>query len=146
MSNAFTSAGTTLEVSAALPATYDSAGFVALTFTAVGEVTDMGEFGRAYNLVTHNPLDNRRTVKRKGSYNDGSLALQLARVPADGGQAILVTAVDSDASVSCKVTLQDGTVQYFTAQVMSYTTGVGNVDQITNAACTLEIDNDIIEV
>lgn len=146
MSDVFTSAGTTLEVSASLPASYDGTGFAALTFTEVGEITDMGEYGRQYNLVTHNPLNNRRTVKRKGSYNDGSLALQLARVPADAGQLILFNAVDSDESVSCKVTLQDGTIQYFTAQVMSYTTGVGSVDQITNAACTLEIDNDIVEV
>ncbi len=142
----FTSAGTTLEVSASLPASYDSTGFAALTFTEVGEITDMGEYGRQYNLVTHNPLNNRKTVKRKGSYNDGSLALQLARVLADAGQIILVNAVDSDTSISCKVTLQDGTIQYFTAQVMSYTTGVGSVDQITNAACTLEIDDSIVEV
>ena len=146
MSKAFTSAGTTLGVSATAPATYDVAGFTALTFIAVGEITDMGEYGRQYNLVTHNPLGDRRTVKRKGSYNDGALSLQLARVSDDAGQAVLVAALDTDDSVACEVVLQDGTKQYMTAQVMSYTTGVGSVDQITNAACNLEIDNDIIEV
>lgn len=146
MSKAFTSAGTTLGVSASLPATYDAAGFALLVFTLVGEITDMGEYGRQYNLVTHNPLGDRRTVKRKGSYNDGALSLQLARVSDDAGQVILINALDVDTSISCEVTLQDGTTQYMTAQVMSYTTGVGSVDQITNAACNLEIDNDIIEV
>lgn len=146
MSDAFTSAGTTLAVVASAPATYDQAGFEALTFVDVGEITDMGEFGRQYNLVTHNPLGDRRTVKRKGSYNDGSLPLQIARVPSDAGQAILLAGLASDDSVSCEVTLQDGTKQYFTAQVMSYTTGIGSVDSITSASCTLEIDNDIIEV
>lgn len=146
MSKAFTSAGTTLGVSATAPATYDQAGFELLTFTEVGEITDLGEYGRQYNLVTHNPLGDRRTVKRKGSYNDGALSMQLARVPDDTGQVILINALDTDDSIACEITLQNGDIQYFTAQVMSYTTGVGSVDQITNAACNLEIDNDIIEV
>lgn len=147
MSDVFTSAGTTIKVDSALPATNDEAGFGALTgFKLIGEVTDLGEFGRQYNLVTHNPLGDRRTVKRKGSYNDGSVTMALGRVPADTGQAVLVTAVDDDASYSFEVTLQDGTIFYFTGQVMSYTANVGSVDQITSGSVTIEIDNDIIEV
>ena len=145
-SKAFTSAGTKLHISASAPATYNSTGFAALTWTEIGEVSEMGEFGRQYNLVTFNTLGDRRTVKRKGSYNDGTIACQMARVPDDAGQTILVTAVNSDASYSIKVTLQDGTVFYTTAQIMSYTTNIGNVDQITSATVNLEIDNDIIEV
>jgi hypothetical protein len=44
------------------------------------------------------------------------------------------------------VTLQDGTKQYFTGKVMSYTTNVGTSNQITAAACLIEIDNPIVEV
>lgn len=143
---AFTSAGTTLSISAAAPATYDSTGFSALTWTEIGEVSDLGEFGRQYNLVTFNTLGNRRTVKRKGSFNDGTIAAQMARAPSDAGQTILTTAVDDDKSYSIKVVLQNGTIFYTTAQIMSYTTNVGNVDQITSATVNLEIDNDIIEV
>ena len=61
-------------------------------------------------------------------------------------QAILVAAVNSDSSYSIKVTLQDGTKFYFSAQISSYTTNVGNVDQITSATVNFEIDNNIIEV
>lgn len=146
MSNVFTSAGTTLGISAALPATYDATAFALLTFTSIGEITDMGEFGREYALVTHNPLGDRRTVKRKGSYNDGALTMSLGRVPSDAGQALLLTARDDDDSYAFVVTLQDGTKQYFSGQVMSYTTSVGSVDQITGASVMVEIDNDIIEV
>ena len=145
-SKAFTSAGTKLFISASAPATYNSTGFAALTWTEIGEVSEMGEFGRQYNLVTFNTLGNRRTVKRKGSYNDGTIACQMARVPDDAGQTILTTAVNSDNSYSIKIKLQDGTVFYTTAQVMSYTTNIGNVDQITSATVNLEIDNDILEV
>lgn len=146
MSNVFTSAGTTLGISAALPATYDATAFALLSFTDIGEITDMGEFGREYALVTHNPLGDRRTVKRKGSYNDGALTMSLGRVPSDAGQTLLLTARDDDDSYAFVVTLQDGTKQYFSAQVMSYTTSVGSVDQITGASVMVEIDNDIIEV
>lgn len=146
MSNAFTSAGTTISISAAQPATYNEAGFTALTYTLIGEVTELGEFGRQYNIVTFNPLGDRRTVKRKGSYNDGTVAAQMARVPSDAGQAILVAALASDESYAIKVVLQDGTIFFFTAQIASYTTNVGSVDQITSATVNIEIDNDIIEV
>ena len=74
------------------------------------------------------------------------MSLQMARVPADAGQAVLVTALNSDASYAFKVVLQDGTIFYFTAQIMSYTTNVGSVDQITAATVNVEIDNDIIEI
>ncbi len=144
-SKAFTSAGTKLYMSAALPATYDVITFAALTWVEIGEVSDLGEFGRQYNLVTFNPLGDRRTVKRKGSYNDGTIAAQMARVPTDAGQAMLVTAVSSDASKAIKIVLQDGTIFYTTCQVMSYTTNVGSVDQITAATVNMEIDNDILE-
>ena len=145
-SKAFTSAGTTLSISAGTAATYNRIGFEALTFTEIGEVSDLGEFGRQYNLVTFNTLGDRRTVKRKGSFNDGTIAAQMARVPSDAGQTILTTAVNSDASYSIKIELQDGTIFYTTAQIMSYTTNIGNVDQITSATVNMEIDNDIIEV
>ncbi len=146
MSNAFTSAGTTISVVDSNPATYDQAGFEGLTYSLIGEVTDLGEFGREYSAVTHNPLGDRRTVKRKGSYNDGTVAMTVARVPGDAGQTLLTTGLDSDDSYSFEVVLQDGTTLYFEAQIMSYTTNVGSVDQITTASVSLEITNDIIEV
>lgn len=143
----FTSAGSKLSISAVLPATFDAAGYGALTFAEVGEVTDLGEFGREYALVTHNPIGTRKTLKRKGSYNEGALALQMARVPGDAGHIILIAARDDDASYAFSVELQDGTLMYFTAQTMSYKTGVGSVDTITGATANLEIDSDeIVEV
>ncbi len=145
-SQAFTSAGTTIGIVAGDPSSYDATGFEALTFDLIGEVTDLGEFGREYSLVTHNPLGDRQTVKRKGSFNDGSIAMTVARVPGDSGQSELITALDSDDNYSFNVTLQDGTELYFSAQVMSYTANVGSVDQITSASITLEITDEIIEV
>jgi hypothetical protein len=145
-SAAFTSAGTKISIASGEPTTYDETGFDALSFSEIGEVTDLGEFGREYSLVTHNPLGSRQTVKRKGSFNDGTISMTVARVPSDSGQADLQTAVDSDDNYQFKVELQDGRVLYFSAQVMSYTTNVGSVDQITSASVSIEITDEIIEV
>lgn len=134
-----TSAGTTLAVSASAPATFTTAGYDALTPTLVGEVTDLGEFGREYNLVTHNPLANRGTVKKKGSFNEGSINLQLGLDTDDAGQILLKSASTSDADHYFKVTTQSGDIYYFAGQVMSFKVGVGGVDQITTATVMIEL-------
>jgi hypothetical protein len=144
MSNAFTSAGTRIYIGDALPATYDKAGFEAVDWTEIGEVTDLGEFGKEFNLVEHNPLGTRRTIKRKGSFNDGAITLQYAYDSNDAGQADLRTALDSDNSFPFKVVLQNNIHIYLSAQVMSAPVNVGSVDQITSASTSLEIDDDIL--
>ena len=145
----FTSAGTEIAFCAdAVPPTYDEDGYtdVSIDYVVIGEIADAGEYGRQYNLVTHNSLNNRRTLKRKGSYNDGQMNLQMARVPANLGQAELKLGLASDQPGAFRVTLQDGTKQYFMAMVMSYTTNIGNPDQITGANAQVELTHDIVEV
>lgn len=134
-----TSAGTTIGLSASQPATFNATGYDALTFTQIGELTDGGEFGREYALVTHNPLGSRGTVKKKGSFNEGTMTLQLGLDTDDAGQILAKTASLSDADYSFKVTLQNGDIFYFQAQVMSFKVSVGGVDQITSATIALEL-------
>jgi hypothetical protein len=141
-----TSAGSLVALSATLPATYDAAGFNALTYTLIGEVTDVSEFGREYALVTHTPLASRIAKKFKGSYNNGNITLQFGKDISNAGQVSLKTALGVDASYSFRVTLQDATKVYFTAKVMSMKTNLGGVDSITAGSATLEIDSDITEI
>lgn len=134
-----TTAGSTLRMSAAQPATYNVAGYAALTWTTVGEITDFGEFGREYALVTHNPVATRGTVKKKGSFNEGAMALQLGLDTDDTGQIMAKAAALSDNDYSVEVTTQNGDKYYMQAQVMSFKVGLGSVDQITAANINLEI-------
>lgn len=134
-----TSAGTVLSSSAALPSTYDSTGYGALSWSAVGEVTDIPSFGSVYNLVTHSPLGERRVVKRKGSVNDGSISLSFAADADDAGQSILKTASTSDAAISFKIVYPDGEIDYFTGLVMSYQINTGNVDSIKSSSVSVEL-------
>lgn len=141
-----TSAGSTLRVSSVAPATFDAIGYAVVFPTlataanpVVGEITDLGEFGREYALVTHNPLGTRGTAKFKGSFNAGQISLQLALDNDDAGQMKLREALNVDSDYYFAVTLQNGDKSFFAAKVMSFKTSVGSVDQITNATVMLEI-------
>lgn len=132
-------AGATLRISAGIPATFNQAGYAALTYTLIGEITDFGDFGREYNLITHNPVDNRGTVKLKGSFNEGSMALQLGLDTDDAGQILCRAAVVSDNNYAFKLTTQNGDIYYFQSQVMNFKVGLGGVDNVTSANINLEI-------
>lgn len=139
-----TSAGTTLKVTSTAPATFDVSGYNAL-FTAspvpatVGEITDLGEFGREFALVTHNPVGTRGTQKFKGSFNEGTVSVSLGLDTDDAGQIIMKAASLSDNNFSFMVTTQSGDRYFFAAKVMSFKVGVGSVDSITTATSTLEL-------
>lgn len=150
MSEVFSSVGTIVSVDDVAPATYDEAGFQALTFAACGELSELPTFGSEAAVVTHTPLATGIVAKRRGSVNFGSVTLTMAVADDDAGQAILEAKADaaagSDAIVSVKVALVDGSIQFFTAQVMSYRVNVANADAMTMAEVVLEIDNSIVKV
>lgn len=140
----YTSAGTTLTISADDPATFDASGYQAV-FSAspgpavVGEITDLGEFGREFALVTHMPVGSRGTQKFKGSFNEGTMALSLGLDTDDAGQILMKAASLSDNNYSFMVTTQNGDKYYFQAKVMSWKVNVAGVDSITTATANLEI-------
>lgn len=144
-STAITTAGTTFEVSASLPATYDASGFGALAYTLTGEVTDIGEFGKTYEVITHNPIADRKTYKFKGNYNNGALTIALAYDASDAGQVILKNYLDLDTDLSIKITNSDATVDYFTGKVVSYQKAVASGSVLTGSV-SIEINSDIVEV
>lgn len=136
-----TSAGSTLSIvaSGTAPATFDATGYAALSWVPIGEITDLGELGREYNLVTHNPLGNRATQKFKGSFNEGSMSISLGLQTDDAGQIIVESATNSDLSFSYRMITQNGDTYYFRAQSLKFKIGVGSVDQITTATLQLEV-------
>lgn len=132
-------AGTTISISSAAPATFNVAGFEALTWSAIGEITDGGEFGRVYELIRHNPIGTRATRKFKGSYDSGSMSIQLAVDYSDAGQDIVRTAAESDSDYSMKVLDQEGNAVYFQAKVMGFRKRIGTVNNIISATMTIEV-------
>lgn len=142
-----TASGAALSVSAAAPATYDSTGYAALTWSNAAEVTNIGEVGaQMYNLVTHNPLATRAAKKSKGNYTNGSLSPSAAFDAADAGQVIIEAAVSSDSPISVKVELSSGRIYYFEALVMSAPVTVGESESVVMITPTLEVTHNPIVV
>jgi hypothetical protein len=141
MSQVETVAGTNIYISATNPETFDQAGYEStdIVFTRIGEITDGGEHGREYALVTHTPIDTRGVQKFKGSFNEGSKTMQLAVDNDDAGQVIAQAALLSDNDYSFKVLYQGGDIDYFQAKVMSYKKAATGVDTIRNASMTVEL-------
>ena len=142
----FSSAGSTLAISAAAPASEDAAGYNALTWTNIGEITELGELGATSNLITHNPVSDKITRKLKGARNFGAMNLSMARDTSDAGQTLLRTAAAADGLYSFRLTLQNGAKMYFRGLVMGTPTSVGGVDSVTAMTCNLELSSAIVEV
>lgn len=139
-----TASGASLGISLTAPATHDQAGWDALSLTPVGEITNVGDFGKEWALVTHNPLNTRGTKKGKGSFNNGTLSPTLALDPGDAGQIAMETSLESDDNAYFVLTLQDGTRYVFVCLVMAFRVSVGGVDDVVNANTTLEVQPDQI--
>jgi hypothetical protein len=134
-----TVAGAVLSISAGTPATFDSTGYAALTVTPIGQITDAGQHGRVYNVVTHNPIGSRGTQKFKGSFNEGQKVLTIGIDDDDAGQTLAIAALNSDADYSFKVLYQDGAIDYFQAKVVGFQKSMTGVDTMLSASLTLEI-------
>lgn len=144
MSNVFTTLGTVLSVAVGAPATYDQAGFEALSWTPVGEVGDLGEFGGTREVVTFTPVDTGIIAKRPGSIDYGQMPLQIARDASDAGQIILQAGLDgAEAGNVHSVRLVDrnGDTIYFTGIISSFTYNAGSANTIFGGACNFELDN-----
>ena len=134
-----TAAGTTIGIVLAPPATFDGAGYAALTFVNIGEVTDIPDFGREFEVITHKPIGSRGTVKKKGGFNEGSLDLKLGLNTDDAGTVLLKAAALSDADYSFEVAHPTGDVYYFRAMATSFKISTGSSGSIITATCKLEL-------
>jgi hypothetical protein len=134
-----TTAGTTLAISAGVPATFDVAGYGALTYTNIGNIEDAGEHGRVYAEITFNPIDTRGTQKFKGSFNEGNKTLSLGYDSDDAGMVLLKTGLGTDDDYAFEVTYPNGDIDYFQAKVMSLVKQATTVDTIRMATVELAI-------
>src|SRR5262245_54719361 len=63
--------------------------FFTTTYTEIGLVETIGEFGRQFEVVSFQGLFDGRTLKLKGGFNDGTLEVGLGQDLSDAGQELL---------------------------------------------------------
>lgn len=144
-----TSTGTSFAIAASVPATYDETGYAALTYTDVGEILTIGEYGASTDVVNSQPLATGVTEKFKGFINYGSMTMGLERDSEDAGQAILseaVTGATKNDAHSVRVTYQDGSIDYLDVRVFSYTKNPGGANQMVGSNVAIEINRAPVEV
>lgn len=137
-----------------LPSVDTQAEYEAISsWTEIGLVESLGEFGDQSSTVNFASLSDGRQRKAKGIRDAGDLALTVARDATDPGQAALIAAEASSNKFAFKVVYPDrltpsGTdgVDYFRALVMSKRGNVGNADNVIRRAFTLGIDSAIVSV
>lgn len=145
----FTSTGVTVGVVASSPATLDPAGYGALTMTPVGSLIDLPEYGPSAAVVESMPLAEGIVRKFKGMINYGSVALGLEIDFEDAGQAVFESAVEGankNVQHSFKITYPDGTVEYFSGKVFSYTRAPGSANSMVGSTAQVEIETPIVRV
>jgi len=114
-----TSAGTLLSVSAATPASYDAAGFAALTFTRVGELESVGELAMRRNTGEFSNLSTGNTTVIKGNRQAITFSVVCALDEDDAGQALMMASEASHDLYSFRVTRSNGARDYFVGTVVS---------------------------
>lgn len=120
-------AGTTFAISAGVPATFNAAGYVALTFTTVGEITDLSGFGVTWSNTTGNQLALRGTQKKKTVRDPGNLELTLNLDTDDAGQILMKTARDSATALyAARITMPGGDIYYCQVLVNTFMVGGNN--------------------
>lgn len=141
---ATTSIGTLIGASTATPTAENASGYAALTYTAIGEVTEVPEYGIEYETITHVPLATGVTDKLHGAINYGSMDLPFA-TDSDGGQTILRNAANNRTTLSFRVTFPSGTVNYFRARVMAFRVSASS-GSVVNGMARVELVRPIVEV
>lgn len=133
----------------ALPA--NLAAYQALTWTEVGEVEDMGEFGDESESVTFTALSDARTRKLKGPRDAGSQTVVVGDDMNDVGQIALEAAEASPLDHNFKVQLNDAvtiggddSLHFFRGLVMSKKRNVGNASNVVRRTFMIGINSAVL--
>lgn len=140
------SAGSTFKISAGVPATFNAAGYAALTFTAVGEIDNIGEFGSTWQNESHNPVAITGTKKFKTSRDPGGLSLGMLLDTDDAGQILMKAAKDSTALYAIEIRTPEGDKYYAQALVNDFKVNVSSQSSKKMATTSLAISTSNTDV
>jgi hypothetical protein len=140
-----TAAGAKLYIGTTTGATVQSE-FEGDSYTEIKEISNIGQFGAAANVLTFPVLGDDYVLKAKGTRNAGDPAVVVGRNPTDPGQLALRAAEATNNYYNFKLDLADSqsptmtnTVVYFRALVTGKPTDVGGVEDFITDTFTLAI-------
>jgi hypothetical protein len=149
----FTASGAKLYIATttALPA--NLAAYQALTWTEIGEVEDLGEFGDESEQVKFTALSDARTRNLKGPRDAGVMAIVVGDDMLDDGQIAMEVAEASPVDHNFKILLNDAVTvggdnseHYFRGKVFSKRRNVGNASNVVRRNFAVGINSAILSV
>lgn len=157
MASIFTTARASFSISTtnAAPATFDSTGYAALTYSAVCPLESLGSFGTSYDAVTFDDICTGVRQKIKGINDNGDLEVVFGYDDTNAGQGYIETAANDEGvdDWHFKVTLPnkqnssgDDAIMYFSGKVMSNVVAAGGANDVVKRNVTIAITTAIVVV
>lgn len=125
------------------------------TWANIANIQDMGEAGSEAEIVVGKFVDQTYSRKLKGSRDNGTIELVVARDSSDPGYLALIAAEKTSFGYNFQIELNDkpavgaspkNSKFYFNALVASAKNGFGGADDITTTTFSLAVSGEIIEV
>lgn len=114
-----TLAGTVVSISTTpVSPVLNQAAFIALTFTPIGSVGNLGDYGSAPNMVTYNTLDTEVASKAKGVEDAGDMSIEVARIFDDPGQIAMRAAAGTKFNYAIKIEYEDAPNEDYSNTIM----------------------------
>lgn len=113
--------GTTFAIATGVPATFDEAGYEAMTWVNIGGLVSIGEVGDDHETISVPDLTLGRIRTIKGAATGTTIPVALREVLADAGQTAAQTAAKAAGGEYSFRVGEPGTVeQYFSGVCMSW--------------------------
>lgn len=151
MSTPYSANGTKIYIAPAVtsePA--DAAAYAALSWTEIGDVESIGDFGDEAQILTANTLQDERTWKGKGPRDAGTLVITVLDRPDDSGQVAAIAAEAAKFNYPFKIVLPNrltvaGTdqIEYLIGLVTSKRLNVGDTSNIVRRVFNVAINSKV---
>jgi hypothetical protein len=124
--------------------------FAALSWTEIGQIETIGDFGDESPLITFSAIGAGRVFKAKGARDAGEMALTVGHDPVDPGQLALVAAELTKFNYAFRVIFADAagpsfsnTVVYFRGMVRSQRFNPAGNDAILRRMFTIPVNSQL---
>lgn len=145
-SDVYSPIGTTISIVGGYPATFDGAGYAALTYTKIALVENIGLPESSGTVETFNDLETGEIIKVITFIDAGQLTFDTCDAPEDDGQAITVeyhNGANARKPVSLEIAHSNGDIRYVSGKISTY---APNLDALNRASFTIEVDKTMVFV
>jgi len=154
MSTPVGASGTKVYISTSVTAEpADAVAYAALSWTEVGDVESLGDYGDEAAILSATTLQDERTFKAKGPRDAGTLAITVLDRPDDTGQIALIAAEATKFNYPFKVVLPNrlttgGTdqIEYLIGLVASKRLNVADASNIIRRTFNVAINSKVTTV